>query len=93
MNDPDEGDYGVLTYSKGGLSTSPFDINPDGTLTSTDFLLAGAAPDYSALWWYEVPSSSVTTFVKVTGGDKAPNRAPKAKKNKIANKNFKLFTK
>ena len=93
LNDPDEGDYGVLTYSKGGLSTSPFDINPDGTLTSTDFLLAGAAPDYSALWWYEVPSSSVTTFVKVTGGDKAPNRAPKAKKNKIANKNFKLFTK
>ena len=93
LNDPDEGDYGVLTYSKSGASVSPFDINPDGTLTSTDFLLAGAAPDYSQLWWYEVPSSSVTTFVKVTGGDKAAKRAPKAKKNKIANKNFKLFTK
>lgn len=93
LNDPDEGDYGVLTYSKSGASVSPFDINPDGTLTSTDFLLAGASPDYTELWWYEVPSSSVTTFVKATGGDTAPKRAPKAKKNKIANKNFKLFTK
>ena len=29
LNDPDEGDYGVLTYSKSGASVSPFDINPD----------------------------------------------------------------
>ena len=99
LNDEKEGDYGVLTYSKDGLQTSPFDINRDGTLTSSDFLLAGAAPDYSALWWYEVPSSSTCTFVKVTNSE-APRRASsknvKAKKAKIKNatmKGFKLFKK
>jgi len=98
LNDEKEGDYGVLTYSKGGLSASPFDINPDGTLTSSDFLLAGAAPDYSALWWYEIPSKATTTFAKVTAS--APKRASlasskiaKKRINGAAKKNFKLYRK
>lgn len=99
LNDPSEGDYGVLTYSKGGTSASPFDINRDGTLTSSDFLLAGAAPDYSALLWYETPSSSTCTFVKVTSAQvskRASAKQVKTNKTKIgsaAKKGFKLFKK
>lgn len=98
LNDEKEGDYGVLTYSKGGLTASPFDINSDGTLTSSDFLLAGAAPDYSALWWYEIPSSATTTFVKAASSSpkKASAVSSKIAKKRIngaAKKNFKLYRK
>ena len=102
LTDPEEGDYGVLTFSKGGLSASPFDIKRDGSLTSSDFLLAGAAPDYSTLWWYELPSSSTTTFVKATvaaaktsSTKKAASTKALSKKriNKGSSKNFKIFCK
>lgn len=96
LNDDEEGDYGVVTFSKSGSSTIAFDINPDGTLTSTDFILVGTAPDYSELWWYESPSSATTVLVPVTISSRvATSRAAEVKnKQKISSsKKIQLFRK
>lgn len=95
LTDPDEGDYGVLTYSKSGADAIAFDINPDGTLTSSDFILVGTAPDYSELWWYETPSSTTTILQRPENKTSATSRAAvvKNKKKISSSKKIKLFRK
>jgi hypothetical protein len=59
----DEGTpYYIFTYAKSGADEIVFDINTDGTLTSTDLALVGS-PDLKNLYfWF---NSSLSTFVPV----------------------------
>ncbi len=96
LKDPDEGDYGVLTFSLSDSKLIAFDINPDGSLTSTDFVLVGSAPDYSELWWYETPASATTILVPAASTSRvASSRAAVAKnKQKVASsKKIQVFRK
>ena len=85
LYDEEEGDYGVLTYSQSGNNLIAFDVNANGTLTSSDFALAGAAPDYSELWWYE--TLGITTFVKSTSTE-ALSRAAAVRSTKTVKQKF-----
>ena len=95
LNDPEEGDYGVITYPQANVNAIPFDVNANGTLTSSIFALAGTAPDYSEAWWYE--ALGTTTFVKDTNTgaqSRAAVRSTKSAKRKFASKKeVKLFRK
>ena len=98
LNDPTDGDYGVLTYSLSGQKTIALDVNADGTLTSTDFALVASSPDYSELWWYETPSTGSTTMVKkeaeVAARKGAQAVSKKFNKQKVkGHKKFQLFRK
>lgn len=59
----DEGTpYYIFTYAKSGSNDIAFDINTDGTLTTTDLALVGS-PDLQTLYYWF--NASQTTFVPV----------------------------
>lgn len=65
----DEGTpYYVFTYSKSGAGEIAFEINTDGTLTSTDLILVGSPDLQSLYYWF---NASSTTFVPVKAGSRA----------------------
>lgn len=56
----DEGTpYYIFTYSKSGGDDIAFDINTDGTLTSTDLALVGSPDLQNLYYWF---NASLTTF-------------------------------
>ena len=56
----DEGTpYYIFTYSKSGGDDIAFDINTDGTLTSTDLALVGSPDMQNLYYWF---NASLTTF-------------------------------
>ena len=67
----DEGTpYYIFTYGKSGGDDIAFDINTDGTLTSTDLALIGT-PDLESLYfWF---NASQTTFVPVASQSRSFN--------------------
>jgi hypothetical protein len=74
----DEGTpYYIFTYAKSGADDIAFDINTDGTLTSTDLALVGS-PDLEKLYYWF--NSSLTTFVPATNGSRGYSMATKAGK-------------
>lgn len=91
----DEGTpYYVFTYSKSGAGEIAFEINTDGTLTSTDLILVGSPDMQSLYYWF---NASSTTFVPVKAGSRAlystaSNKAGK-KGGFINNKGITLRTK
>ena len=78
--------YGVVTYSLGGTSTSPFDLTADGII-STDFTLAYTDAAIENLLGLELPEGT-TTFVKAAASSKAQKIAKtiKSKKSSIVKK-------
>jgi hypothetical protein len=66
--------YGVVTYSLGGTSTSPFDLTADGII-STDFTLAYTDAAIENLLGFELPEGT-TTFVKAAASSKAQKVGP-----------------
>ena len=72
--------YGVVTYSLGGTSTSPFDLTADGII-STDFTLAYTDAAFENLLGLELPEGT-TTFVKAAASSKAQKVAKTVKSKK-----------
>lgn len=82
----DEGTpYAIYTYDASGNKNAAFDINMDGTLTSTSLILVGT-PDNSSLYYWV--NASQTTFVPASAA-----RAMSAKTGKISKKGAKLNAK
>ena len=85
LNDPAEGDYGnFIQGTVSGAQTISFDVNADGTITSSEFRILATNPEYTEGWWWEVPEGG-TTFAKVLTN--APKRASAKKAKSIRNKN------
>ena len=96
LNDPAEGDYGnFIQGTVSGAETIAFDVNADGTLTSSEFRILATDPEYTTGRWWEVPAGE-TIFAKVLTN--APKRASAKKSKSIRNKsgipsNLKIFRK
>ena len=77
--------YGMITYSLSGKNAIEFTINPDGTLTSTDFGVVACDENYeSALGWFEQCSTAKFTPAAAAGAAKRA-KAISAKSVKKAN--------
>lgn len=77
--------YGLITYSISGQAAIEFTINPDGTLTSTDFGVVACDENYeSALGWFEQCSIAKFTPAAAAGAAKRA-KAISAKSVKKAN--------
>ena len=80
-----ESNYGLITYSISGKDAIEFTINPDGTLTSTDFGVVACDENYeSALGWWDKCSIAKFTPANAAGAAKR-TRAISAKSVKKAN--------
>ena len=80
-----ESNYGLITYSISGKDAIEFTINPDGTLTSTDFGVVACDENYeSALGWWDKFSIAKFTPANAAGAAKR-TRAISAKSVKKAN--------
>ena len=77
--------YGLITYSISGQAAIEFTINPDGTLTSTDFGVVACDENYeSAVGWFEQCSTAKFTPTAAAGAAKRA-KAISAKSVKKAN--------
>ena len=75
----------MITYSISGKDAIEFTINPDGTLTSTDFGVVACDENYeSALGWWDKCSIAKFTPANAAGAAKR-TRAISAKSVKKAN--------
>ena len=80
-----ESNYGLITYSISGKDAIEFTINPDGTLTSTDFGVVACDENYeSALGWWDKCSIAKFTPANAAGAAKR-TRVISAKSVKKAN--------
>lgn len=80
-----ESNYGLITYSISGKDAIEFTINPDGTLTSTDFAVVACDENYeSALGWWDKFSIAKFTPANAAGAAKR-TRAISVKSVKKAN--------
>lgn len=80
-----ESTYGLITYSISGQDAIEFTINPDGTLTSTDFGVVACDENYSsALGWWEKCKIAKFTPAAAAGAAKRA-KAISAKSVKKAN--------
>lgn len=80
-----ESNYGLITYSLSGKNAIEFTINPDGTLTSTDFGIVACDENYdNALGWWDKYSIAKFTPANAAGAAKR-TRAISAKSVKKAN--------
>ena len=90
----DEGTpYYIFTYSASGGDDIAFDINTDGTLTSTDLILVGSPDLVSLYYWF---NASQTTFVPVANQARSfnvVNRKATKKGAKISSKGITLRVK
>ena len=83
----DEGTpYYIFTYAKSGGDDIAFDINTDGTLTSTDLALVGSPDLQNLYYWF---NSSLTTFEPVA----SQSRNTSAIRSKAAKKGAKISKK
>ena len=83
----DEGTpYYIFTYDASGGDDIAFDINTDGTLTSTDLILVGSPDLQSLYYWF---NASQTTFVPVANQARSFN----AVNGKAAKKGAKINSK
>ena len=77
--------YGLITYSISGQDAIEFTINPDGTLTSTDFGVVACDENYeSAIGWFEQCKIAKFTPAAAAGAAKRA-KAISAKSVKKAN--------
>lgn len=80
-----ESNYGLITYSISGKDAIEFTINPDGTLTSTDFGVVACDENFSEiLGWWDKCSIAKLTPANAAGAAKR-TRAISAKSVKKAN--------
>lgn len=80
-----ESNYGLITYSLSGKDAIEFNINPDGTLTSTDFGVVACDENFSEiLGWWDKCSIAKFTPANAAGAAKR-TRAISAKSVKKAN--------
>ena len=79
--------YGVLVYSAGNNKNIPFDITPEG-LVSTDFALVYCDPDFEDILGWEVGPGE-TVFAKVKGSAKKKVSKAKVSKKASVKKNVK----
>ena len=79
--------YSIFTYDASGNGKVTFDVNADGTLTSSDLFLV-ATPDMQTLYGYVSPS--LTTFAPVKEAASARRAGSKMKGRLGAKLNVKL---
>ncbi|MGM9734045.1 MAG: hypothetical protein ACI3YT_08000, partial [Prevotella sp.] len=83
--------YGMITYSISGQDAIEFTINPDGTLTSTDFGVVACDETYSeVLGWWEKCSIAKFTPAAAAG---AAKRAKAISANSVTKANVKMSAK
>lgn len=65
LNDPDSGDYGnFIQGTVSGAQSIAFNVNADGTITSSEFRILATNTDYTSGLYWEVPEGN-TIFAKV----------------------------
>ena len=87
IEEDDETPYYIFTYANDGTKQIVFDINTDGTLTSTNMILVGS-PDLQTLYYWFNASS--TTFVPAKAADASRSFSKRAKATKVAKKGVKI---
>lgn len=62
VDDGEGGFYGLITYSLSGNKKIAFTVNPDGTLTSTDFGIVACDENYEEAlgWWVKANTTTLT---------------------------------
>lgn len=85
----DEGTpYYIFTYAKSGGDDIVFDINTDGTLTTTDLALVGSPDLQNLYYWF---NASSTTFVPAQAGGGSSRALYATKSYKAGKKGTKLW--